>query len=37
VQLVTGSGLQLCDAGHYYLRRVPRFAGYMTEGSARKV
>jgi len=36
VQLVAGSGLQLRDTEHYYLRRVPRFAGYMTEGSALK-
>ena len=36
MQLVTGSGLHLRDAEHYYLRRVPRFAGYMTEGSALK-
>jgi ubiquinone/menaquinone biosynthesis C-methylase UbiE len=36
VQLVAGSGLHLRDAEHYYLRRIPRFAGYMTEGSAVK-
>jgi ubiquinone/menaquinone biosynthesis C-methylase UbiE len=36
LHLVTGSGLQLHAAEHYYLRGVPRFAGYMTEGSARK-
>ena len=35
-QLVERSGLHLRDARHYYLRRVPRFAGYMTEGSALK-
>jgi ubiquinone/menaquinone biosynthesis C-methylase UbiE len=36
VPLVAGSGLQLRDVEHYYLRRAPRFAGYMTEGSAAK-
>ena len=36
VPLVAGSGLHLRDAEHYYLRRVPRFVGYMTEGSALK-
>jgi ubiquinone/menaquinone biosynthesis C-methylase UbiE len=36
VPLVAGSGLHLRDVEHYYLRRVPRFAGYMTEGSALK-
>jgi ubiquinone/menaquinone biosynthesis C-methylase UbiE len=33
-QLVRGSGLTLHDTTHYYLRGVPRFAGYMTEGRA---
>jgi ubiquinone/menaquinone biosynthesis C-methylase UbiE len=33
-QLVRGSGLTLHDPSHYYLRGVPRFAGYMTEGRA---
>jgi SAM-dependent methyltransferase len=37
VALVRGAGLQLGDAEQYYLRRVPRFAGYLTEGVARKV
>jgi len=36
VALVGQSGLQLQDAAHYYLRHVPRVAGYMTEGSALK-
>jgi ubiquinone/menaquinone biosynthesis C-methylase UbiE len=36
VALVGQSGLQLQDAEHYYLRHVPRVAGYMTEGSALK-
>jgi ubiquinone/menaquinone biosynthesis C-methylase UbiE len=36
VALVNQSGLQLLDAEHYYLRGVPRFGGYMTEGSALK-
>jgi ubiquinone/menaquinone biosynthesis C-methylase UbiE len=35
--LVRGAGLQLGDVEQYYLRRVPRFAGYVTEGVARKV
>lgn len=34
LQLVQSAGLQLRDAQQYYLRRVPRFAGYLTEGSA---
>jgi ubiquinone/menaquinone biosynthesis C-methylase UbiE len=37
VALVREAGLQLGDAEQYYLRRVPRFAGYVTEGIARKV
>ena len=36
VGLVRESGLQLGEVKQYYLRRVPRFAGYVTEGSARK-
>lgn len=35
-QLVQGSGLRLRDLEHYYLRRVPRFVGYMSEGWAIK-
>jgi ubiquinone/menaquinone biosynthesis C-methylase UbiE len=34
VQLVREAGLQLGDIRQYYLRRVPRFAGYVTEGRA---
>jgi len=34
VRLVAGSGLRLAAVDHYYLRGVPRFAGYMTEGYA---
>jgi ubiquinone/menaquinone biosynthesis C-methylase UbiE len=37
VALVREAGLQLGDVEQYYLRRVPRFAGYVTEGVARKV
>jgi ubiquinone/menaquinone biosynthesis C-methylase UbiE len=36
LQLVHQSGLQLRDSEQYYLRRVPRFAGYVTAGSAAK-
>ncbi len=36
IALVRQSGLQLHDAEHYYLRHIPRLAGYMTEGSAQK-
>jgi hypothetical protein len=35
-RLVVESGLRLERAEHYYLRHVPRFAGYMTEGWASK-
>lgn len=35
-RLVAHSGLRLDQVGHYYLRGVPRFAGYMTEGAASK-
>lgn len=34
VRLVEGSGLRLRDVEHYQLRRVPRFLGYVSEGSA---
>lgn len=34
--LVRGAGLEVRDFQQYYLRRVPRFAGYLTAGSARK-
>ena len=36
VALVGQSGLKLQDAEHYYLRHIPRVAGYMTEGCALK-
>jgi ubiquinone/menaquinone biosynthesis C-methylase UbiE len=36
VALVRQSGLQLLDSKQYYLRGVPRFGAYMTEGSAQK-
>lgn len=36
LRLVREAGLQVRDAEQYYLRRVPRFAGYVTEGSACK-
>ena len=35
-RLVAQSGLRLAAHDHYYLRGVPRFAGYMTEGYAVK-
>lgn len=35
-RLVEASGLRLDQADHYYLRGVPRAAGYMTEGYATK-
>lgn len=35
-RLVGDAGLVLERADHYYLRGVPRFAGYMTEGAATK-
>jgi ubiquinone/menaquinone biosynthesis C-methylase UbiE len=35
-RLVAASGMHLAQADHYYLRGVPRFAGYMTEGYATK-
>jgi ubiquinone/menaquinone biosynthesis C-methylase UbiE len=34
VGLVLASGLRVEGVVHYYLKRVPRFAGYMTEGCA---
>jgi ubiquinone/menaquinone biosynthesis C-methylase UbiE len=36
LRLVTASGLRVAAHEHYYLRGVPRFAGYMTEGYAVK-
>lgn len=35
-QLVGASGMALEGIQNYYLRRTPRFAGYMTEGAATK-
>ena len=35
-RLVAAAGLALGPLSHYYLEHVPRFAGYMTEGAARK-
>lgn len=32
--LIQASGLRLAQVDHYYLRKVPRFAGYMSEGFA---
>lgn len=37
VQLVTDSGLLPGPIASYYMRRTPRFVGYMTEGVAQKV
>ena len=36
ISLIGASGLRMQDATQYYLRGVPRFAGYMTEGCAAK-
>jgi ubiquinone/menaquinone biosynthesis C-methylase UbiE len=36
LRLVAASGLRIAGHEHYYLRGVPRFAGYMTEGYAVK-
>lgn len=36
VQLVTDSGLLPGPIASYYMRRTPRFVGYMTEGVAQK-
>lgn len=33
-RLVAASGLRAEPLEHYYLKRVPRFAGYMTQGRA---
>jgi ubiquinone/menaquinone biosynthesis C-methylase UbiE len=35
-RLVAGAGLALGPVRNYYLKGVPRFIGYMTEGIARK-
>jgi len=33
-ELVTGAGLELGQVQQYYLKRAPRFVGYLTEGRA---
>jgi ubiquinone/menaquinone biosynthesis C-methylase UbiE len=33
-ELVTGAGLELGPVQQYYLKRTPRFVGYLTEGLA---
>ncbi len=33
-ELVTGAGLELGPVQQYYLKRAPRFVGYLTEGRA---
>ena len=33
-ELVTGAGLKLGPVQQYYLKRTPRFVGYLTEGRA---
>ena len=35
-RLVAGSGLAVADEKSYYMRKTPRFVGFMTEGVARK-
>jgi ubiquinone/menaquinone biosynthesis C-methylase UbiE len=35
-ELVAGAGFAVGAIQHYYLKRTPRFVGYMTEGVARK-
>ena len=35
-QLVGATGMALQDVRNYYLKRLPRFVGYMTEGAAIK-
>jgi ubiquinone/menaquinone biosynthesis C-methylase UbiE len=35
-QLVSGSGMTLQGMRNYYLKRLPRFVGYVTEGAAIK-
>jgi SAM-dependent methyltransferase len=34
--LIEGAGLEIGPARNYYLKRVPKFAGYLTEGVARR-
>jgi len=35
-ELIESAGLQIGPAQDYYLKRAPRFVGYLTEGMARK-
>jgi len=35
-QLIEGAGLEIGPVRNYYLRRVPKFAGYLAEGLARR-
>ena len=35
-ELVEGAGLGIDRVRHYYLKRAPRFVGYLTEGLARR-
>ena len=35
-ELVEGAGLGIDTVQHYYLKRAPRFVGYLTEGLARR-
>jgi ubiquinone/menaquinone biosynthesis C-methylase UbiE len=35
-ELVEGAGLGIDTVRHYYLKRAPRFVGYLTEGLARR-
>jgi hypothetical protein len=34
--LIGNAGLEIGPLQQYYLKRVPRFVGYLTEGLARK-
>jgi ubiquinone/menaquinone biosynthesis C-methylase UbiE len=34
--LICNAGLEIGPLQHYYLKRVPRFVGYLTEGLARR-
>lgn len=36
-ELVAGSGLSVLDQMSYYMRKTPRFVGFMTEGMARRL
>lgn len=35
-ELIEEAGLQIASVSNYYLRRVPRLVGYLTEGAASK-